>query len=188
MASFQNGVWFTHQQSARCKHKDIMGRWCSSSLCHEALCWIHSVVYSPECWIWGWAGSFLTFHLSLSLLICVTWSASLKALDIAHRALQLDINLERLRMAVDVLILKLAKLFPRPKQQIVFLINNYDMTIAVLKVSQIFVQTHTASLTYQWKLVCSSTCNLNFRKLDQKVVKSKCILRNYWRATLRYSW
>lgn len=38
-------------------------------------------------------------------------------------------------MAVDVLILKLAKLFPRPKQQIVFLINNYDMTIAVLKVS-----------------------------------------------------
>lgn len=44
-------------------------------------------------------------------------------------------------MAVDVLILKLAKLFPRPKQQIVFLINNYDMTIAVLKVSLIFVQT-----------------------------------------------
>jgi len=39
-------------------------------------------------------------------------------------------------MAVDSLILKLAKLFPRPKQQMVFLINNYDMTIAVLKVSR----------------------------------------------------
>lgn len=30
--------------------------------------------------------------------------------------------------------------------------------------------------------------DLNFRKLGQKVVKSKCILRNYWRATLHYSW
>jgi len=61
--------------------------------------------------------------------------SSLKSLDTIYEPLQLDINLERLRMAVDGLILKLAKLFPRPKQQIVFLINNYDMTIAVLKVS-----------------------------------------------------
>ncbi|KAL9861822.1 Vacuolar protein sorting-associated protein 52 B [Arabidopsis thaliana] len=59
--------------------------------------------------------------------------SSLKSLDTIYEPLQLDINLERLRMAVDGLILKLAKLFPRPKQQIVFLINNYDMTIAVLK-------------------------------------------------------
>lgn len=37
-------------------------------------------------------------------------------------------------MAVDDLLIKLAKTFSKPKQQIVFLINNYDMTIAVLKV------------------------------------------------------
>lgn len=47
---------------------------------------------------------------------------------------QLDLNLERLRMAVDDLLVKLAKMFPKPKQQIVFLINNYDVAIAVLKV------------------------------------------------------
>lgn len=49
-------------------------------------------------------------------------------------SLQLELNMERLRMAVDELLLKLAKIFPKPKLQIVFLINNYDMTIAVLKV------------------------------------------------------
>ncbi|KAK7397366.1 hypothetical protein VNO78_18535 [Psophocarpus tetragonolobus] len=46
---------------------------------------------------------------------------------------QLDLNLERLRMAVDDLLIKLAKNFPKPKLQTVFLINNYDMTITVLK-------------------------------------------------------
>lgn len=47
---------------------------------------------------------------------------------------QLELNLERLRMSVDDLLVKLAKLFQKPKSQTVFLINNYDMTIAVLKV------------------------------------------------------
>lgn len=37
-------------------------------------------------------------------------------------------------MAVDDLLVKLAKTFTKPKLQTVFLINNYDMTIAVLKV------------------------------------------------------
>lgn len=37
-------------------------------------------------------------------------------------------------MAVDDLLIKLAKMFPKTKLQIVFLINNYDMTISVLKV------------------------------------------------------
>lgn len=48
--------------------------------------------------------------------------------------MQLELNLERLRMAVDDLLIKLAKTFSKPKLQTVFLINNYDMTIAVLKV------------------------------------------------------
>lgn len=48
--------------------------------------------------------------------------------------LQLDLNLERLRMAVDDLLIKLARMFTKLKLQIVFLINNYDMTISVLKV------------------------------------------------------
>lgn len=38
-------------------------------------------------------------------------------------------------MAIDDLLVKLAKLFQKPKLQTVFLINNCDMIIAVLKVS-----------------------------------------------------
>lgn len=49
--------------------------------------------------------------------------------------MQLELNMERLRMAVDELLKKLAKMFSKPKLQIVFLINNCDMTIAVLKVN-----------------------------------------------------
>ncbi|KAM0942229.1 hypothetical protein DsansV1_C15g0136061 [Dioscorea sansibarensis] len=45
----------------------------------------------------------------------------------------LDLNLERLRMAIDDLLAKLAKNFTNSKLQKVFLIHNYDMIIAILK-------------------------------------------------------
>uniref|UniRef100_A0A2P2MCU3 Vps52 C-terminal domain-containing protein n=1 Tax=Rhizophora mucronata TaxID=61149 RepID=A0A2P2MCU3_RHIMU len=61
------------------------------------------------------------------------FTASLIHLNVEYGHGQLELNLDRLRMAVDDLLMKLAKLFPKPKLQIVFLINNYDMTIAVLK-------------------------------------------------------
>lgn len=61
------------------------------------------------------------------------FTASLIQLNVDYGDGQLEINLERLRMAVDDLLAKLAKLFQKPKLQTVFLINNYDMTIAVLK-------------------------------------------------------
>ncbi|GLT28625.1 hypothetical protein SLA2020_035440 [Shorea laevis] len=61
------------------------------------------------------------------------FAASLIHLNFEFGDGQLELNMERLRMAVDDLLMKLAKLFPKPKPQIVFLINNYDMTIAVLK-------------------------------------------------------
>ncbi|KAI4301992.1 hypothetical protein L6164_035217 [Bauhinia variegata] len=61
------------------------------------------------------------------------FTASLIHLNVEYGDGQLELNLERLRMAVDDLLIKLAKNFAKPKQQTVFLINNYDMTIAVLK-------------------------------------------------------
>ncbi|XP_052200903.1 vacuolar protein sorting-associated protein 52 A isoform X2 [Diospyros lotus] len=61
------------------------------------------------------------------------FTASLIHLNVEYGDGQLDLNLERLRMAIDDLLVKLAKMFPKPKLQTVFLINNYDMTIAVLK-------------------------------------------------------
>lgn len=61
------------------------------------------------------------------------FAASLIHLNVEYGDGQLELNMERLRMAIDDLLTKLAKLFLKPKSQIVFLINNYDMTIAVLK-------------------------------------------------------
>ncbi|KAK9110889.1 hypothetical protein Scep_018408 [Stephania cephalantha] len=61
------------------------------------------------------------------------FTASLIHLNVEYGDGQLELNLERLRMAIDDLLNKLAKTFPKPKLQTVFLINNYDMTIAVLK-------------------------------------------------------
>ncbi|KAJ4848201.1 Vacuolar protein sorting-associated protein 52 [Turnera subulata] len=61
------------------------------------------------------------------------FTASLIHLNVGYEDGQLDLNLERLRMAIDDLLIKLARLFPQPKLKNVFLINNYDMTIAVLK-------------------------------------------------------
>ncbi|KAL8513695.1 hypothetical protein ACS0TY_012982 [Phlomoides rotata] len=61
------------------------------------------------------------------------FTASLIQLNVDYGDGQLELNLERLRMAIDDLLVKLAKLFQKPKSQTVFLINNYDMTIAVLK-------------------------------------------------------
>ncbi|KAJ0966860.1 hypothetical protein J5N97_023777 [Dioscorea zingiberensis] len=61
------------------------------------------------------------------------FTASLVHLNVEYGDGQLDLNLERLRMAIDDLLVKLAKTFTKPKLQTIFLINNYDMTIAVLK-------------------------------------------------------
>ncbi|PKA65339.1 hypothetical protein AXF42_Ash005672 [Apostasia shenzhenica] len=61
------------------------------------------------------------------------FTASLVHLNVEYGDGQLDLNLERLRMAVEELLAKLAKMFAKPKLQTVFLINNYDMTISILK-------------------------------------------------------
>ena len=45
-------------------------------------------------------------------------------------------------MAVDDSLVKLAKMFRKPKLQTVFLINNYNMTIAVLKVMGVYSVFH----------------------------------------------
>ncbi|CAL4931591.1 unnamed protein product [Urochloa decumbens] len=61
------------------------------------------------------------------------FTASLVHLNVEHGDGQLDLNLERLRMAIEDLLVKLAKMFSKPKLQTIFLINNYDLTISILK-------------------------------------------------------
>ncbi|KAK3013965.1 hypothetical protein RJ639_008511 [Escallonia herrerae] len=68
------------------------------------------------------------------------FAASLIHLNVEYGDGQLELNMERLRMAIDDLLVKLAKTFPKPKLQTVFLINNYDMTIAVLKLKAMSMQ------------------------------------------------
>ncbi|KAL6351254.1 hypothetical protein AAG906_031840 [Vitis piasezkii] len=61
------------------------------------------------------------------------FTSSLIHLNVEYGDGQLELNLERLRMAIDDMVIKLAKTFSKTKLQTVFLINNYDMTIAILK-------------------------------------------------------
>ncbi|KAH9626007.1 hypothetical protein KSS87_016820 [Heliosperma pusillum] len=61
------------------------------------------------------------------------FTASLIHLNVEYGDGQLEMNLERLRMAVFDLIMKLSTQFHKSKLQSAFLINNYDMTVSVLK-------------------------------------------------------
>ncbi|KAL6884614.1 hypothetical protein ACP4OV_010550 [Aristida adscensionis] len=61
------------------------------------------------------------------------FTASLVHLNVEHGDGQIDLNPEQLRMAIEDLLVKLAKMFAKPKLQTIFLINNYDLTIAILK-------------------------------------------------------
>jgi hypothetical protein len=64
------------------------------------------------------------------------FAASLLHLNVNYGDGQLDLNLERLRVAVDDLLVKLSRMFRQQKQQTIFLINNYDLVLSVLKVDR----------------------------------------------------
>ncbi|KAL6643247.1 hypothetical protein ACP70R_021428 [Stipagrostis hirtigluma subsp. patula] len=63
----------------------------------------------------------------------VEFTASLVQLNAECGDGQLDMSLERLRSAVDDLLIRLAEKFTTPKLRHLFLLNNYDMAISVLK-------------------------------------------------------
>ncbi|CAN6282678.1 unnamed protein product [Urochloa humidicola] len=63
----------------------------------------------------------------------VEFTASLVQLNAECGDGQLDMNLERLRSAIDGLLVRLSQNFTTPKLQHLFVLNNYDMAISVLK-------------------------------------------------------
>ncbi|XP_025798480.1 vacuolar protein sorting-associated protein 52 A-like isoform X2 [Panicum hallii] len=63
----------------------------------------------------------------------VEFTASLVQLNAECGDGQLDMNLERLRSAIDGLLVRLAQNFTTPKLQHLFVLNNYDMAISVMK-------------------------------------------------------
>eukprot|EP00898_Chlorokybus_atmophyticus_P000548 jgi/Chlat1/1494/Chrsp12S02039 len=62
-------------------------------------------------------------------------TASLIQLNMEYGEAQMDANLDRLRLAMDDLLLKMSLIFPVRKNQIIFLINNYDVILSVFKAS-----------------------------------------------------
>ncbi|CAN6287904.1 unnamed protein product [Urochloa humidicola] len=63
----------------------------------------------------------------------VEFTASLVQLNAECGDGQLDMNLERLRSAIDGLLVRLSQNFTTSKLQHLFVLNNYDMAISVLK-------------------------------------------------------
>lgn len=82
---------------------------------------------------------------SHSLIIKITLSFVHFVPGLAKSFQQLELNLERLWLAADDLLVKLGTLFQKPKQQTVFVVNNYDMTISVLKVNSVLKLNMTRS-------------------------------------------
>ncbi|KAH6557350.1 hypothetical protein KP509_1Z119900 [Ceratopteris richardii] len=59
------------------------------------------------------------------------FTTSLLQLNVEYGDGQLDSNLDRLRLSVDDLLIKIARCFKHQKQQTIFLINNYDMEAGI---------------------------------------------------------
>ncbi|KAJ1295080.1 hypothetical protein BS78_01G196700 [Paspalum vaginatum] len=83
----------------------------------------------------------------------VEFTASLVELNAECGDGQLDMSLERLRSAVDVLLIRLSQTFTTPKLQHLFLLNNYDMAISVLK--EAGDEAKTLQIYFEEKLECN---------------------------------
>lgn len=90
--------------------------------------------------------------------------------------MQLDMNLERLQSAIDLLLIRLAQTFTTTKLQHLFLLNNYDMAISVLKVCFLlqFIISHLILIIILLKVYCSFSF---LRKLVMKPKNCKDILK-----------
>ena len=74
-------------------------------------------------------------------------------------------------MAVDDLLVKLAKMFSKPKLQTVFLMNNYDVTIVVPKVMGVYSVFHLDAASIKG----GETCRLvQVREENMVVSDSSC--------------
>ena len=63
------------------------------------------------------------------------FSAAIVSINQSHPAEQVFKCLSTLQQEVENFILRMAAEFPHRKEQLIFLINNYDMLLAVLSVS-----------------------------------------------------
>jgi hypothetical protein len=108
-------------------------------------------------------------------------------------SVQLDLNLERLRVAVDDLLVKLARMFRKQKQQTIFLINNYDLILSVLKVGSdcsnyLLVISATCYGLRNLSSLMTNMCFCLIRRLAQMVEGHNYSLRNYWKVAPLCLW
>lgn len=87
-------------------------------------------------------------------------------------------------MAVDDLLVKLARMFRKQKQQTIFLINNYDLILSVLKVG-LDHSNYLLVISAKWyglrnlSLSMTNVCFGLNRRLAQMVEEHSFSLRNY---------
>ena len=80
---------------------------------------------------------------------------------------QVDRCLSALQTEVENFVLRMAAEFPNRKEQLIFLINNYDMMLAVLSVSY-WMNLHTAHSVLQLlPLVCAGTCLRRIKRVRE---------------------
>ena len=68
------------------------------------------------------------------------FSAALVSINQSHPDDQVDQCLSSLQGEVENFILRMAMEFPQRREQLIFLINNYDMMLSVLMVTELFFE------------------------------------------------
>ncbi len=74
------------------------------------------------------------------------FSAAIVSINQSQPAEQVFKCLSTLQQEVENFILRMAAEFPHRKEQLIFLINNYDMLLAVLSVSSVYVCAYVCAL------------------------------------------
>lgn len=71
--------------------------------------------------------------------------------------------LAELREALQFFLLKMAAVFPNRTHQLVFLINNYDLILRVLKVSKVCLHMYMFSMLKEYKIMLRLSAGKNAR-------------------------
>lgn len=146
-------------------------------------------------WSDAWSNSLMKFWFRV-IKVMQNDTNLLSKLIFMRWDMQLDLNLERLRVAVDDLLVKLARMFRKQKQQTIFLINNYDLVLSVLKVSlrMKYIPSVSSLTILRWLSVVGMVTEIywclwvSFRKLVQMVVEHSSSSRSYLKVAQQCSW
>lgn len=99
------------------------------------------------------------------------FSAALVSINQSHPDDQVDQCLSSLQGEVENFILRMAAEFPQRREQLVFLINNYDMMLSVLTVSFLWPGFIPSLGSFPFPIPCSWLFNVALQGQDYKLLK-----------------